>query len=687
METPHGDSTFQTFMALKTATQPQLPAPWLMFDPLQMIPNKSRNIVKRTLKDKHISKSKLTHMFVQIVEWIRTVSMDVVLPALVLCLREEESMILEAKTRAEEWEKLNINVPYNSNCAHCVGPIASTDRTSNGAHISGVESEEAGIIGMTVFARVMDFLHCKYLLNMSERRFLETLEPSDSLKSLDCCLKQELIHMFNKDLINCVYQELLTNDMGKTFPVDYLCLELLRQMFTEIPARWEFYMDVLKYFCRWAAENHLKLFLKLPRTPHEDRMEENWHSVGPRTMTKAERRTLDILSKTVTDMIMNIVDQATENPLRAAEIVRQGKKSGAQSTEESEFWGSKSPKPDIVPENEVLGPSSGIKVEDLDSEEELELEDVVSKCFEELYELKRLKSETPKPYIIPENELFTPRPGIKKKTFDSEQKMELEDILDEAPFERSSQSGTEEEEITEASQGLTYLPYHLVESVVNGLLAKFEVADIFAIYLSDALVSNLVKGLANLAGINVATCSLRNKCLPDENHIVLQIVNEAHGILAHKNYLKSVWHENEIAVSYLTAVLSAVILDYTLVRPKARNNGLTSESLTLWRWKAGSCTPRISNQFSVEKELMHDDTDSSLCNAAQASANEMSFKDCDQEEIDEDPRPDCHKSAGTAFRDVTLKAKRGIQASLSKLFFFKSKASPRVGPCPRGRKK
>ncbi len=45
-------------------------------------------------------------MFEQTVEWIRTVSMDVVLPALVLCLREEESMILEAKARAEEWEKL-----------------------------------------------------------------------------------------------------------------------------------------------------------------------------------------------------------------------------------------------------------------------------------------------------------------------------------------------------------------------------------------------------------------------------------------------------------------------------------------------------------------------------------------------------------------------------------------------------
>lgn len=77
-----------------------------------------------------------------------------------------------------------------------------------------------------------------------------------------------------------------------------------------------------------------------------------------------------------------------------------------------------------------------------------------------------MKSETPKHYITPENELFTPRPGIKKKTFDSEQKMELEDILDEAPFERSSQSGTEEED-------LTYLPYHLVKSVVNGLLAGF----------------------------------------------------------------------------------------------------------------------------------------------------------------------------------------------------------------------
>lgn len=88
--------------------------------------------------------------------------------------------------------------------------------------------------------------------------------------------------------------------------------------------------------------------------------------------------------------------------------------------------------------------------------------------------------------------------------------------------------------------------------------------------------------------------------------------------MAHKNYLKSVWHENEIAVSYLTAVLSAVILDYTLVHPKAQNNGLTSESFTLWRRRAGSCTPRVGNQFSVEKELMQDDTDSCLCNATQA---------------------------------------------------------------------
>lgn len=355
-------------------------------------------------------------------------------------------------------------------------------------------------------------------------------------------------------------------------------------------------------------------------------------------------------------------------------VVLLGKKSAAQSTEESEFLGRNTPKPDIVPENEVLGPSSGIKLEDLDSEEELELEDVVSKCFEELYELKRLKSETPKPCIIPKNELFTPRPGIKKKTFDSEQKMELDDVLDEAPFERSSQPGAEEEEITEASQCLTYLPYHLVEGVVNGLLAKFEVTDIFGIYLSDALVSSLVKGLANLAGINVATCSLRNKCIPDENDIVLQIVNEAHGILAHKNYLKSVWHENEIAVSYLTAILSAVIIDYTLVRPKTQKNGLTSESFTLWRWKAGSCTPIISNQFSVDKELTQNDVESSLCNAARASTNEMSLKDCDQEETDEDPRPDCDESLGLALRDFTLKLKRGIQASLSKLF-FKSKAS------------
>lgn len=347
-----------------------------------------------------------------------------------------------------------------------------------------------------------------------------------------------------------------------------------------------------------------------------------------------------------------------------------------------------------MPENEVLGPSSETKLEAQDSEQKVALENVISNCCEELYELKSLRSKTPRPDIMHENEVFRPSSGIKLEALDSEQEVEIEDVHDEAPFERSSQRGTEEE----ASQGLT-LPYHLLQSVVDGLLAKLEATyhvDIFGIYFSEALVASLAKGLAHLEGINVTSCSLSNKCFPDENNTVLQIVNEAHGILTQKNYLKAVWDETEMAVIYLTAILSAVILDYMVMCPKAQKNDVTSESFTLWGSNTGSWNPPVNNEFCIEKELIQacaaspspvEDIDSSLCNTAQASIRSGKYQDSVLGEIHElcceDQRLDSDKSLSPALRYVTPKVKKkGIQVSLSKLFFFKNKASQRVGPCP-----
>lgn len=174
-------------------------------------------------------------------------------------------------------------------------------------------------------------------------------------------------------------------------------------------------------------------------------------------------------------------------------------------------------------------------------------------------------------------------------------------------------------------------------------------------------------------------------------------VNEAHGNLTQKNYLKAVWHETEMAVIYLTAILSAVILDYMVVRPKAQKNNLTSESFTLCGSNTGSWNPPVINEFCIENEMMQacaaspspvEDIDSSLCNPAQASINDMrsgKYWDSGHGEIDElcceDQRLDSEKPLSPALRDVTPKVKKkGIQVYLSKLFFFKNKASQRVGP-------
>lgn len=75
---------------------------------------------------------------------------------------------------------------------------------------------------------------------------------------------------------------------------------------------------------------------------------------------------------------------------------------------------------------------------------------------------------TPKPDKMHENEVLGPSSGMKLEALDSEQEVELEDVLDEAPFERSSQPETGEKKV---SQSLT-LPYHLLQSVVDGQSGK-----------------------------------------------------------------------------------------------------------------------------------------------------------------------------------------------------------------------
>lgn len=67
--------------------------------------------------------------------------------------------------------------------------------------------------------------------------------------------------------------------------------------------------------------------------------------------------------------------------------------------------------------------------------------------------------------------------------------------------------------------------------------------------------------------------------------------------------LGSVWHETEMAVIYLTAILSAVILD-VVMRPQAQKKDLTSESFTLCGSNTGSWNPPVINEFCIEKELM-----------------------------------------------------------------------------------
>lgn len=236
-----------------------------------------------------------------------------------------------------------------------------------------------------------------------------------------------------------------------------------------------------------------------------------------------------------------------------------------------------------------------------------------------------------------------------------------EDAPDEACFESTSQSGREEGEIPEASHTLT-LPFHLLESVVEGLLEKLDILDTD---LSETLVSSLIKALASLAGINVDVCTAGSFT----EDTVLQIRNEALGLLAHKVNLKTMKrHENNLVVGYVTAVLSAAIINYTVMHPEALKS-YSNESLT------GS-----NAEFSVKKDLME------RCAASPSTCKSISemYLHSDRKETDErcsgDQKAGADTSPNSALIDVRPRVKRGIQGSLSKLFSFKSRAFQRVTP-------
>lgn len=139
-----------------------------------------------------------------------------------------------------------------------------------------------------------------------------------------------------------------------------------------------------------------------------------------------------------------------------------------------------------------------------------------------------------------------------------------------------------------------------------------------------------------------------------------------------------------MAVIYLTAILSAVILDMVM-RPQAQKKDLTIESFTLCGSNTGSWNPPVINEFCIEKELMQacaaspssvEDFDSSLCNSV-SDMRSGKYHDSVLGEINElcceDQKLDSDKPLGPALRDVTPKVKSPFPSS-------SSQASQRVGP-------
>lgn len=341
--------------------------------------------------------------------------------------------------------------------------------------------------------------------------------------------------------------------------------------------------------------------------------------------------------------------------------------------------------------------------------------DVPSRCFEQLDEAELLGRTTPKPDVMPENDMLSPSAGSWDEAEEKEEEIDIEELLgkDEspAPTERSSHHAQESRlhsasikpecssgnvdqglycqpdcqnwavegnrnstrrpetsmgEITEAS---FILPYHLIENIVDGLVSQLEDTfdvNIPGIYLCDKLVDNVVKGLEKLTEKRIIHCRSRQHWSTNDTTIS-NIVHEAHDILAQKRYLRAAWYEDEMAVAYMTAILSAVVFDYTTVRVNAQKSDCTP-----YGSRAESCSPVNSEKELIQACASTTGSDDSPIDMRPGTYL-VEGEDSDQGEIDEDLIEE-RRSPSPPPREETPKAKRGrsllsrIRASLSRIF-------------------
>ncbi|XP_051983202.1 uncharacterized protein LOC127644186 [Xyrauchen texanus] len=459
--------------------------------------------------------------------------------------------------------------------------------------------------------------------------------------------------------------------MGKALHEDDLFSELL--MFegpTQMFVRQEFYLDVLHHFSQCAAKNNLKIFLKLDGS---STLELTWDSTSSTTITKAEKTTLNALSKLVNSTVMDIINEVTENPLRTAEIVRQGKKAGMQSSDatsrcfehldEAELLGRRSPKPDVMPENEMLSLSAGRKDEAEEKEEEIDIEELLG------------KDASPAPterssHHTQESRLHSASIKHECSCGNVDQGLYCQPDCQHWAVEENRNSTRRPETPMEVTPEASFiLPYHLIESIVEGLVSQLEATfdvNIPGIYLCDRLVDNVVKGLEKLTEKKIIHGRSRQHWSTNDTTIS-NIVDEAHDILAQKRYLRAAWYEDEMAVAYMTVILSAVVFDYTMVHVKAQTSDCTP-----YGSRAESCSPVNSEKELIQACASTTDSDDSSTEMRPGTYL-VEREDSDQGDIDEDLIEE-RRSPSLPPRQETPKAKRGrsllsrIRASLSRIF-------------------
>ncbi|KAI7810450.1 hypothetical protein IRJ41_001798, partial [Triplophysa rosa] len=306
---PRGASTAQSFMKHNRFTEPQPPV--TMDDICSVVPKKAYKRIKTSLKEKHISKTEMCDRVQWTIEWLKMVCINIVLPAVFVCLKEERMT-----------------------------------KNAKGGQIFYKSTKEASLIGESIFVSVMRCLRNKISSILPEAKC-----SLDDVMTSPCSL--ETIPMFKKDLINCVYLELLANGMGKNLPVDDMKKHIQPQSFILC---WEFYMTVVHYFCQRASWHHMESLLGLPHTIQDDLSG---------SMTKAERTTLNVLTKTLTDTVTDMISEATEHPFWIADIIRQGQISVSRGAgvencfkEFDELSGRSSSEPATPKSEKVFSPST-----------------------------------------------------------------------------------------------------------------------------------------------------------------------------------------------------------------------------------------------------------------------------------------------------------------------------------------